>query len=62
MRIGLMPHVEHEFVFRKIENIVQRDDHVHRAEIGGKMPSVFVGDRNDPLADLAGENIQLFHP
>ena len=43
MRITLMPYVENQFIFRKIENVVKGYRRLDYAEIGGKMPAVFFG-------------------
>ena len=39
VRIGLVADIPHQPVFRRVEDVVQRDGQFHRAEIGGKMPA-----------------------
>lgn len=38
MHVGLVPHVEDEFILWKIEHFMQGENKLDRAEVGGKVP------------------------
>ena len=56
-----MPYVEDKFVLRKIETIIQRDDYFGYAEIGGKMPAVFVDDFDNTPSDFVRKRLKFFY-
>lgn len=60
VRVTLVPHVEEQFVFGKIEDEVQGKRQFYHAEIGREMPAVFAYGGDDLLAAVVGERFQLF--
>lgn len=59
MGIGLVAHIEDEFIARRIENPMEGDRQFHHAEIGGEMPSIDREDLDDPASDLICKQIEL---
>ena len=41
VRVGLMAHIPHHPVFRRIEHIVQGHSELHRTEVGAQVPAGF---------------------
>jgi hypothetical protein len=39
VRVGLVPHVPHQTIVRRVEDVVQRDGQLHRAEVGAQVPT-----------------------
>ena len=52
MRVGLMTDVEYERIGRDVENIMQRNGQLDRAEVGAEVAAVFADRVDDELPDL----------
>ncbi len=59
VRIGLMAHIPHDPVVGRIEDIVQCDRELHRAQPRRKMPAHLTHGMNQVLAQLGGDGGQL---
>ena len=60
VRVGLMPHVEHDPLLWRPEAAVQRDGQLRGAEIGRQMPAVFRDDGQNGFPQFVGENGKRF--
>ena len=61
VRVRLVPDVEHELILREVEHLVQREDELHRAEVGGEVPAALFGGGNELPAQSARERLKLFY-
>ena len=59
VRIGLMTDVPEDLVARRVEQRVQRDGQLARAEVGAEMPADLPHRRDDVLAHLLRDARQL---
>jgi len=53
--IGLIAGIPHDFVFRRIQEILQRDRQLHHTQIGGQVPPDIRNHRKDLLTDLLAQ-------
>jgi hypothetical protein len=59
VRIGLVAHVPHDAVVRRVEHVVQRDGQLDRAQVGRQV-AAGLGDRiEQEAAQLFGQRLQL---
>ena len=59
VRIGLMPHVPHQPVTRRVEHVVQRDGQLHRAQVGRQVTARARHGIDDVIPQLVGQRRQL---
>ena len=59
MGVGLVPHVPHQLVVRRVKYIMQRDGQLHRAQIGGQMAAGLADRLHQKLAHLIRQLRQL---
>ena len=57
--IGLMPHIPHQPVVRRVKNIVQRNGQLHRAEVGRQVAAGLAHRLDQKLAQFIGQTAQL---
>ena len=55
------PTSKHELILREVEHLVQREDELHRAEVGGEVPAALFGGGNELPAQSARERLKLFY-
>ena len=60
VRVGLMADVPEDLVARRVEQRVQRDGDLDRAEVRAEVPADLTDGVDDVLADLSGDLLQLF--
>ena len=59
VRIGLVPHIPHQPVVRRVENVVQGDGEFHRAEVGAEVTPGARHVLQHTLAHLVGQAFEL---
>ena len=59
VRIGLVSHVPHQPVLGRVEDIVQRDSQLHRAQAGGEVAATGTDGLNQELAQLLRQRRQI---
>ena len=59
VRVGLMAHVPHQAVVRRVEHVMQGDGQLDDAETGTKMPSGLANGVEQFQAQLIGQGFQL---
>jgi hypothetical protein len=59
VRVGLVAHVPHDAVFRRVEHIVQRNGQLHRAQVGAEVTARAGHALQHVLAQLGGQPRQL---
>ena len=59
VRVGLMADVPHQAVFRGVENVVQCDGQLDRAQPGGEMPAPRRDGADQEVAQLCADEREL---
>jgi len=59
MRIGLMPHVPHQPVMRRLKDIMERDRELDRSQTGGEVATHLAYGLNQVLTQLGGERFEI---
>mgnify|MGYP003341586177 CR=1 FL=1 len=59
VRIGLMAHIPHDAVVRRVEHIVQRHGEFNRTEVGAEVPTGLGNAVQQIRAQFIGQRLQL---
>ena len=59
--VGLVPHVPHDLVARRVEYVVQREGEIDRAEAGTEVPAGAAHLGEDLVAQVTRNRGQLMH-
>ena len=60
MRVALVAHVEHQFVLRRIEHIVQRHSGLDKTKVRPHVSTVLAHAVEHGVARFVGHNLQCF--
>ena len=59
MRVSLMPHVPHQFVVRRVENVMHRHRQLDRTEAGARVTADARSRLQNKLARFIGDFLQI---